>query len=71
MTTIEMQTRVMVQLRSLPPGQARTAAEIAAGMVGVTPAQVEATLKIMERANPQQLAAREQDGKRPDRWRLA
>ena len=71
MTTIEMQTRVMVQLASFAAGTEKTAAEIAAGMVNADAATVEATLKIMERAQPQQLAMRVPQRKGPDRWRQA
>jgi hypothetical protein len=75
-TTIEMQSRVMAQLRSFP-GQARTAGDIAAGMVGregkgtLAAADIEPTLRLLEKARPQQLAVREPQRKGPDKWRLA
>jgi hypothetical protein len=66
-----MQTRVMVQLRSFPSGTERTAAEIARGMVGVTPAVVEATLNLMAASKPQPLATRVPVRNHPDKWRVA
>ena len=69
MTDAFMQQRVMSQLASFPPGQDRTAAEIASGMAGnLTAREVEPTLRLFWQRG---LAVREQDGRRPDRWRLA
>ena len=71
MTDAFMRQRVMAQLASYPRGQDRTAAEIASGMAGNLAARdIEPTLALFEHSTPQ-LAVREPDGRRPDRWRLA
>lgn len=70
MTTIGMQTRVMVQLRSYHEGAERTAEEIARGMASVPPELVTATLKAMA-ADPLLGVVRVPQKRGADRWRLA
>jgi hypothetical protein len=48
-STIEMRSRVMSQLATLPEGQDRTSAELAAQMVGVAAADIESTLEQFRR----------------------
>lgn len=71
MTTIEMQTRVMVQLRSYHREAERTADEIARAMVSTPPELVTATLRLMERSQPQPLVTRVPQKRGPDKWRVA
>jgi hypothetical protein len=69
-----LESRVMAQLRSLPPGQGRTAGQIAAGMApgpDVSPASV---LRVLESFRTSQPALAEREpvaGSRDVLWRLA
>jgi hypothetical protein len=63
--------RILIQMRTYPPGQARTASKIAEQMVGVSAPEALAALRILHRHCKVVMVVGDRNRKQTDAWRLA
>jgi hypothetical protein len=62
--------RILIQMRTYPPGQARTAHKIAEQMVAVAEKEALAELRTLHRGSRVVLVVGDRSRKQPDSWRL-